>query len=213
MLCMHVLANCATCYVGIVLTTAATACVQLVLYVAMLLVATMPQELEATVKEPGPAIWELVRTCPLMARAPCCIHPYIACERPKAQIETDGTPCVDWSTLGNQLGWNGPQFKILCATVRAVLDDDVPVFVHENVRDFDFLPAMLEALKEKYIHHASFITTASDSGVYAINRSRRVDVFIHKQLARPLGDFGCIEATYKELSAEAKKAVVLNRSV
>jgi len=78
------------------------------------------------------------------AEAPCALHPFIACERPKTDFDMTGTVCEDYSRRGKQKGRHGKWNLILLTWMKIHKQDKTRVLVHENVKPFDWMTLVEE---------------------------------------------------------------------
>ena len=110
---------------------------------------------------------------------PCSLHPLKSCERPACDIEVSGSPCPNYSALGNGEEEDGDSGKILLTICKMVLTDEPCIFLHENVRGFKS-DILIEILDAKFQHCGTIEVDPSDSNVKTHSRPRILDVFRHK---------------------------------
>ena len=93
----------------------------------------------ASSPEPYHHVRDLIMNCKLQARAPCMIHVYSACRRPKVDADETSTVCKDYSIRNlSRKQRNGSFCSVILTWLKCHIDDQTPVLVHENVEDFDW---------------------------------------------------------------------------
>ena len=101
------------------------------------------------------------------------------CPLERVHINVSGTPCQDWSVSGRRLRHQGPQMSIFLAWCRIVVQQCVPVVVHENVPGFD-AELLYTHLGHDYHIFTGIIDTVS-VGFALISSTRRWSIMYHKR--------------------------------
>lgn len=126
---------------------------------------------------PFTAMVAFVMQCHLAPSAFCCGHGAM-CRLDRPDVDITGTPCQDFSPVGNHRGPFGRQWPVFLAYCRVMLGLEVPILIHENV------PQFWVELLEHFFGHAYFIFSiimdCAEVGFALISRRRRYTIMYHK---------------------------------
>jgi len=115
--------------------------------------------------------------CHVAPAAYCCGHGAM-CRLVRPDMDITGTPCQDFSPVGNHQGPFGRQWPVFLAYCRVMLELEVPILIHENV------PQFWPELLEHFFGHAylifSMVMDCADVGFSLISRRRRYTIMYHK---------------------------------
>eukprot|EP00959_Pyramimonas_sp_CCMP1952_P019346 408996-Pyramimonas_sp.AAC.1 len=95
----------------------------------------------------------------------------------KLRLHVAGTPCIDWSAMGQLLGFNGPTAVIFECWVHERLFEEEDVIIHECTRNFP-VSCLSERLGEKYVI-LSLLITPQEFG-WPCSRPRRWTIMVKK---------------------------------
>lgn len=85
-------------------------------------------------------------------------------------IDVSGTPCVDWSPTGSQLGVAGPTFVVLLALIAWYRASNPYIVILENVPEFD--TSVLDYLLSDLYELHFFYLSPADFGCEYLSRMR-----------------------------------------
>ena len=147
--------------------------------------AMLPNPVDTFSKQPWQVVLTAFRRMHLSSHAFCIGHGCL-CKLPMASVDVTGTPCRDWSPVGNRAGPQGPDWCVMLAWCQVMLCLAVPVIVHENVPQF--WPQLLHDIFGHAYHVTSMVVDCADAGFHLIARKRRYTIMYHKAKARVMCD-------------------------
>ena len=116
------------------------------------------------------------------------------CQWPAVDLQVEGSPCVDWSSIGKGQGRQGSNAKALLSALLTVARFQPRVYIHENVPNFDV--SIIEAVLGQVYHVTPIRVSPADVGHLECARTRVYTVCVHKTRCNTLAP---ISATYDEL--------------
>lgn len=123
------------------------------------------------------------------------------------RILAAGSPCVDFSTMGDLLGFNGQTALAFLVLMKLVLTSRPDVFLFENVRGFP-ISALQDILKHLYDSDETMLCPSSWG--FPVKRDRRYALFRLRssvQSVIPLREFA--EQSHKHFQSAMRVADVL----
>lgn len=137
--------------------------------------------------------WERRRAAifaaPICSLARCCARDGDYCRVRVADLHAGGSPCWDWSRIGNQAGLLGATVAIFWSWCAVVRQEESPLVIHENVCQFPMW-LLYSAFGNLYTIH-EFVLCPAHHGFPLISRTRRYLILTHivkTKVLRPLED-------------------------
>lgn len=100
------------------------------------------------------------------------------CDWPEVDLQVEGSPCVDWSSVGKCQGRQGPNSKALLSALFTVARSQPRCYIHENVPNFDV--SIIEAVLGQMYNITTIEVSPADAGHVECGRSRVYTVCVHK---------------------------------
>jgi hypothetical protein len=121
-----------------------------------------------------------------------CVARNKHCSPGVAHCHAGGSPCWDWSSIGNQAGLLGATIAIFWAWCAVVRHEECPLVIHENVCAF---PTWLvdSALGGMYTIH-EFVICPAEQGFHLVDRKRRYLILTHLTKTRVVHDLHWVYA-------------------
>ena len=132
-----------------------------------------------------------------------CDRHSTACSFPEVDVQVEGSPCVDWSTVGKGQGRQGPNAKALLAALLAVAATQPRCYIHENVPNFDV--SIIEAVLGQVCDVFPISVSPADAGHVECSRSRVYTVCIHKTKCKQVA---AVDLMYLKLLDSLRGTVV-----
>ena len=141
-------------------------------------------EIVETVKtesEPYARLQTILMSAEPIDRAPCDVHPFSLCQRPRVDIDTTTTPCRDYSLWNPAAkGRQGNDVAVLLGWCSIHKHDKTPVLIHDSVVNFDF-GVIVENLAATYdFIHFDNISSQNIGEGGIMNGDRPIEVGMHK---------------------------------
>jgi site-specific DNA-cytosine methylase len=138
----------------------------------------------------------------LTDKGPCQSHS-TSCAFPAVDVQVEGSPCVDWSTVGKGQGRQGPNAKALLAALLTVAATQPRCYIHENVPNFDV--SIIKAVLEQVYDVVPIAVSPADAGHVECSRSRVYTVCIHKTKCKQVAP---VDTMYLKLLEPLRGTVV-----
>ena len=106
----------------------------------------------------------------------CCLYGPRCCIR-KRFLDTSGTICTAYSTLGSLEKEESVNAILLCIYMVCCFKQGVPIVLHENVLGFE-TTSMRDFAEEMGYEHVAFSTKPMDVGMH-VGRPRKYLVFLY----------------------------------
>ena len=126
---------------------------------------------------PFTSLVTFIMNCQLAPSAFCCGHG-VMCHLDRPDVDVTGTPCQDFSPVGNHRGPFGRQWPVFLAYCRVMIGLEVPILIHENVPQFWL--ALLEHFFGLSYFIFSLVMDCAEVGFSMISRRRRYTIMYHK---------------------------------
>jgi hypothetical protein len=125
-------------------------------------------------------MWERRRDAIFASRVtsvcPCVVHDG-NCGATHAHGHAGGSPCWDWSSIGNQAGLLGSTISIFWAWCRVVRSEQCPIVIHENVCAFPI--CLVQSALSSMYNISEFIVRPEEQGFHLVTRKRRYLILTH----------------------------------
>lgn len=134
---------------------------------------------------------------------------------PKATVDMSGSPCTDYSILGDQQGRDGKTVNAFLTWAKVQSQNDTPLVIHENVPGFD-VGLLKETLGHKYFIFSIHVDPKDAGFMDVIYRKRRYDILVHRRRCQLAGNpekvYGALRRALGGLRVKRNAALLASKA-